>query len=465
MTIAATLVGSNELLSTAATATVSGTTNNGATWVVFAADTVGWGATPITDNKSNTYIQIGTNVSVFGVTGTLWYKNNGNGGSGHIFTATPSSADLVSLIVVEITGGAVSGILDQSATGNDDVASPFTSSVTGTTTQANEIVLAFEFDNRSAATGITWGNGYTSLVDLSNNSGITSAAAKLNITSVGTQQSSFTNANTTEAVTWIATFKEAGAGMSRRPPNGPGVSPDRLQQFTPAKRNNVPPTLSSTGTLAVQEGGDSLSAQGFTPIIVGNVPRFGPGLNSPYNINQFVRASRNNSTTLVTITGTFGVTGANDTLVASGTTTIVGTLSKTNINDTLAATGNTTVTGTFTRININDTLSSSGTTTIVGTFNKTNLDDTVTSSGSVGGGVTGSVNATNGNDGVSASGTTTIVAIFSKTELPDSLSSTGTTTIVGTLGKTNINDSLSASGFPGSPPTVTTYLALTSAGK
>ena len=122
--------------------------------------------------------------------------------------ATPSTSSLISIIVVEITGEAAVP-LDVFATGNDDLATPFTSSITAATAQANELVLAFEFDNRAAGSAIAWGNSYTSLVDLANTAAISAAAAKLNVTSIGTQQSSFTNADTTDAVTWIATFKES----------------------------------------------------------------------------------------------------------------------------------------------------------------------------------------------------------------------------------------------------------------
>lgn len=211
MAIVPTLLGAAEPGTTGTTLSVTATSTNGATWVVFAADTTGFGATPITDNKGNTYTQIGGNVSAFGVTGTLWYKESGTGGASHTFTATAVSSDVIAIIVVELTGGVASGILDQSVTGNDDAASPFTSGTTGTTAQANECVLAFTYDNRSSATAITWGGGYTSLVDQSNTSGITSGAAYLITSATGTQQSTFTNAAVTEAVTWIATFKEASS--------------------------------------------------------------------------------------------------------------------------------------------------------------------------------------------------------------------------------------------------------------
>jgi hypothetical protein len=212
VSIVGTLLGSNELLVNATTVTVTATSTNGSTWVVWCASNGGFGATPITDNKGNTYTQIQSNVTAFTVTGTLWYKENGTGGASHTWTGTPLGSALSTLIVVEITGGLSSGIFDQSAAALDDLATPFTSNVTGTTTQANELVLAFMFDNRSAG-ATTWGNSYVSLVDLANTTGVTAGAAKLNVTATGTQQSSFTNANVTEAVTWIATFKEA-AGVA-----------------------------------------------------------------------------------------------------------------------------------------------------------------------------------------------------------------------------------------------------------
>lgn len=212
MAIAATLVGSIEQTTNTATATVTATTTNGSTWVVWAAtNAAAWMVPAITDNKGNTYTKIGADVTAFTVTGTLWYTQNGTGGASHTFTATPLVAGLNTLIVVEVTGGALTGILDQSAGGTDDVATPFTSAVTGTTTQANEVALAFEFDNRASGSAITWGGGYTSLVDLTNTAGVTAAAAKLILSATGTQQSTFTNANTTEAVSWVATFKEAAA--------------------------------------------------------------------------------------------------------------------------------------------------------------------------------------------------------------------------------------------------------------
>lgn len=129
--------------------------------------------------------------------------------------------------------------------------------------------------------------------------------------------------------------------------------------------------------------------------------------------------------TVSTITGTFAVTGGNDTLSASGTTTVLGT---------------------FARTATNDSISSSGTTTVVGTFTRTETDDTISASGSVGSPVEGTFTVTGGNDTLSASGTTTIVGTLAVTTAADVLSASGTTTIVGTMAVTVANDALSASG-------------------
>ena len=219
MTIAARLVGSVETTAVATTATTaSGTSSaSGSTFVVFAitADSGGFAATAVTDSKSNTYTLIDTTVldSTLGVTGGLYYCQNGVGGASHTATVHNASAStVISGILIEITGGLTSGILDVHAAGNIDTASPFTSTSVGPTTQANEVVLAFMFDNRSTATAPTWGNSFASLVDLSNTSGITGACASKNVTATGTQQSSLTAANDTRVTSWIATFKELTSG-------------------------------------------------------------------------------------------------------------------------------------------------------------------------------------------------------------------------------------------------------------
>ena len=148
--------------------------------------------------------------------------------------------------------------------------------------------------------------------------------------------------------------------------------------------------------------------------------------------------------TLAGVSGSASITEQADTLNAIGTTTIVGTSSTTNNNDTVSA---------------------SGTTTVTGTSSTTNNDDTVSASGSVGSAVTGTASITEQADTSNASGSPTIVGTSSTNNNNDTVSASGTTTIVGSSSTTNNNDTCSASGFVGNPPTVTTYLPLTGAGK
>lgn len=211
MTIAAVLVGDVETTAAAATAvTSSGTTSaTGSTFVVFASTTdTAFAGTAITDSKSNTYVLIGavSTDATFGTTTGLWYAQNGTGGASHTATVHNNATGINSAFLIEITGGATSQILDVHNENNVSSASPFVSGSVSNT-EATQVILAFELDNRSAVTAPTWAT-YTSLADLSNTAGITASCAKLNVVATGTQQSSFTDAAVTRAISWIACFNQ-----------------------------------------------------------------------------------------------------------------------------------------------------------------------------------------------------------------------------------------------------------------
>jgi len=200
----------NELLASAASATTVGvaTQASGSTFVVFAVSNGGFGATPITDSNGNTWVHIQSDVAALSVTGTLWYCANATGGASHTFTATSTSTGVTTIWMVELTGAAAASF-DQSAAGNDDTVSPFTSGTTGTTAQANEMALAFKFDNRGA-NAPAW-TGYTTIDDAADTGGITGTSANKLLSAIGTQQSSFTLTTATDCVSFIATFKEAAS--------------------------------------------------------------------------------------------------------------------------------------------------------------------------------------------------------------------------------------------------------------
>lgn len=186
------------------------TSTNGATWLVWAAANSTWaGANRITDNKGNTFTRVGTDGGPDGnsVSDTIWKCENGVGGAGHVFTATPDASAVIVLAVLEFPANSV---VDKTSTPFDDNVTPFISNATATLSQAIEASIAFEFDNRLAATAIAWDGGYASLFDQTNTSGITGSISSLITAATTAQSSSFTNAATTRAFSRVVTLSNPG---------------------------------------------------------------------------------------------------------------------------------------------------------------------------------------------------------------------------------------------------------------
>lgn len=314
MSISFLSAGATENIAVGATAVTGGVTTNatGSTFVVGIATTDTFVATPVTDSKSNTYVQIESEATAFTVKQRLYYCENGVGGSGHTFTATVNSAgNLVSICAVEVRGGALSGILDQHAPANDDALTPFTSGTTGTTTQANEAVLAFYIDDRSSGAP-TWGNGFSQIDDWSNTSGITGGSSGKLVSATGTQQSSFTG-SLTEAQTIIATFKELSASSlgfvpSRTFGRGPNSRLNFVSRRLSTAVSNPDITVGLTGVAGTFSLG-TLTAL-FQSMDARNLRLLGPGRTPDY-LTLFRGRSLS----------TAGPTSANDVTVAlSGAT-------------------------------------------------------------------------------------------------------------------------------------------------
>lgn len=192
---------------------------------------IGWYSgtlTSLNDNKGNgNYTQIQSTISAtdtaFKV--ALFYFQNGVGGSGHTCTANFSAGPaLAGILVVEITGGLTTGILDQAPVGKIDThtdATPYTSTVTSATTQAAEIAIAFThtYTNTAGPESHTWGNSYTGIDSLTDPNFWTAASSFKILSATGTQQSSMTasGATATDSATFIATFKEGVAASTSDP--------------------------------------------------------------------------------------------------------------------------------------------------------------------------------------------------------------------------------------------------------
>lgn len=195
--------------------TTSGDTTqaSGSTFVVFVVAGSGAGSIDsVSDNKGNTYTQIGSTItSSSGSKSGLFSCQNGTGGAGHTWTAVIANAEVKNIYAVEITGGLLSGILDQAPAGVEDASSPFTSNVTSTTAQANELLLAFvATDTPSGTETITWGNSFTQLDANGDSNFVTGGSAYRIVSATGAFSTSITSDVATSAVSLIAAFKEAG---------------------------------------------------------------------------------------------------------------------------------------------------------------------------------------------------------------------------------------------------------------
>lgn len=196
-----------------ATSGAINTAASNSTFVVYVVSFPQAGTHSVSDNKSNSYTAINTqtNPSPQPVTVAIFYKENGAGGSGHTFTATNASGTNFLIIAVEVTGGAAS-ILDTHPAANNDAASPYTSTSTGTLSQAVELALAFQTDDRGGTTNAaTWGGGFTLLLDAPDSANVTGSVATQITAATTALTSSLTISTSSIAETWVVTFKDGGS--------------------------------------------------------------------------------------------------------------------------------------------------------------------------------------------------------------------------------------------------------------
>lgn len=196
----------------AASQTSSAITINNTSTVVVG---VTWGSaafTSITDSAGNTYTQIGSEVAAGARKSRLYYAQNVTGGS-LTFTATVGSTDDISFSVVELRGMKTTGVLDQTGTSLNDASSPYALGTGITTTQADEILVAFlAGDSGSnpathAETGLT-GSNNTIQTQITNGSVAwpTALAAAIK-SSTGTYNCSFTESGAGSGHVHMASFK------------------------------------------------------------------------------------------------------------------------------------------------------------------------------------------------------------------------------------------------------------------
>lgn len=207
---------------TATTDTVT-TAASGSTFLIGAIiDGGSFSATPVQDSKSNTYTQIGSELTLGSARCRVYYCENGTGGSSHTATATQTGSNGTSVFFAEVTGGLTSGILDKTASTTDSP-SPFSSGLTATTTQANELLVSFLFGNSGsnpathASSGATPSTGWTIHQEVTDgNNYWTGLVGSAVVSSTGQYEGSWTESGASSAVVFTITLKEGSSGATAK---------------------------------------------------------------------------------------------------------------------------------------------------------------------------------------------------------------------------------------------------------
>lgn len=230
--------------------------------------------TAVGDNKTNAYAQIGTQFNTSFGSCIAWYrKENGVGGAGHTVNATLGTGNVATIYFVEITGAALSSVLDQSVAFVGDASSPFTTNTTGTTSQADEIAIAlYATDTPSGTETITWGNGFAQIDADGNSAFVTGGIAFKVLSATGTVQGSITSSVATDTAGAVATFKAAaGGGVTVALTNAAAtfsagsLTPSTAKALTNALATFSAGTITAAPSIALTNAAATWSAGSLTP--------------------------------------------------------------------------------------------------------------------------------------------------------------------------------------------------------
>jgi hypothetical protein len=147
------------------------------------------------------------------------YSKNITGNASFTVTLNLSGSGYPSMVVREVSGADTSSPLDRTATVDTGATTSPTAGPTGTTSQANEMLLGFG-TNDSGVNSYSVSTPWTQDQEIDYAAGqIGTIAAHQNITSIGTPSFSWRLANSAEGIGIITTWKEAAASaFAARPP-------------------------------------------------------------------------------------------------------------------------------------------------------------------------------------------------------------------------------------------------------
>ena len=199
-----------------ATQTTPGITTSasGSTFVVFAFSSNVDFVTGVSDNKGNTYTLVdaagpGSN----GEYCACYICPNGNGGAGHTASSTWSFRTTLGMFFIEVTGAALSSVVDAHAIIND-TSQPWVQAVT--TTGADKLILSCCGSDASGVATWAVSGGTFSLLDSTSGNTACGAVASMAAATTGTYTPSFTDASGAfrAVVSTIALNAASGGGSS-----------------------------------------------------------------------------------------------------------------------------------------------------------------------------------------------------------------------------------------------------------
>lgn len=326
-------------------------------------------AAVVSDNKSNTWTQIGTDLAAGVVTGQKWYAvvASGKSGSGHTITVTFTGVGNSTPIWRRISGAAASPLDSSASAQGTDSTSPFTVT-SGTLAQANNYVSADIFCD-GAAGGYTAGGGFTKFQEQTNDALYwTQAAGDLTTSATTAVTPSWTVSGSIGggAGLFVTVWKEAAGGSSAALTGSAATGSAGTTTSAISYALTGTAITGSTGTVSASTGataaltgtaitsaagtlvsaiGQALSGQAITSsqgsltgitATAGFVKAPGPGI-GPFSNGQFLAAPRGY---LFTQQSSAALTGLS-------ITSAQGTLSA-DLNDTLSGQSSTSAQGTIT---------------------------------------------------------------------------------------------------------------------
>lgn len=175
----------------------------------------------VTDTQSNAYTEaIALDFTDFQDHISVWYSENITGGANTVTLTPTGSGNYMAWVAMEFSGLLTASALDITATNTGFETATDANVTSGTTNQANELVLAVAAAAISGSSDVEWGasaaTGYTNVAQYENYSAIQTISVEYKVvSSVGAQSAAWEHvAASSSGDGWgaaIVTFKEAVA--------------------------------------------------------------------------------------------------------------------------------------------------------------------------------------------------------------------------------------------------------------